>query len=203
MASTLPVPLHRPCHAVASLRPVHEEFVKAWEARWPIELLATPYELKRRFPDQWVRFHCLPESKRYAESESEYAIVLDRYNTILGELYSETEIYIVNVEYDSEPVPSGPKQKWWTVMRDEDPEFGPTYAHLSLRRDLWQRGMIDTELRRVADDQDSGGVVTDSGAYWLFHPYDGGMDVIAPTTRDRDRLRDRHRDWLSKHPFGL
>jgi hypothetical protein len=35
--------------------------------------------------DRWGRFHSLPGSKRYAESEVEYAIVLDRYNTILDE----------------------------------------------------------------------------------------------------------------------
>jgi hypothetical protein len=46
-------------------------------------------------------------------------------------------------------------------------------------------------------------LITDANLRWLFHPYDGGMDVIAPTTADRDALRDRHRDWLSKHPQGF
>jgi len=187
---------------VASLGPVHEEFARVWEARWPTELLATPYELKSRFPDNWVRFHCLPDSKRYAESESEYAVVLDRYNTILGELFEDAEVYVMSVEYDSEPEHLKPRQAWRTVVWDEDPDFGTTYAHLAVRRALWQRGMLDADLRRVADDQDAGGIVTDLDVRWMFHPYDGGMDVIAPTTADRDGLRDRHCAWLSKHPSG-
>lgn len=39
-----------------------------------------------------MRFHSLPDSKRYAESEDEYAIVLDRYNTILDELFAGTDV---------------------------------------------------------------------------------------------------------------
>ncbi|TQS31246.1 hypothetical protein FLW16_00640 [Microbispora sp. KK1-11] len=38
---------------------------------------------------------------------------------------------------------------------------------------------------------------------WLYHPYDGGADVIAPTRTERDALKERHRDWLSAHPLGL
>jgi hypothetical protein len=180
---------------------MHEGFASVWESRWQQpDLLATPDELKHRFPDLWVRFHCLPESKRYAEDESEYAVILGRYNTVLDDVFGDTDVYIVSIEYDSE---SERSQAWRTVVTDEDPEFGSTYAHLSLRRVRWRSGMLDEELRRVADFQDAGGVVTDSDARWLFHPYDGGMDVLAPTIADRDSLRDRHRDWLSAHPLGL
>jgi hypothetical protein len=38
---------------------------------------------------------------------------------------------------------------------------------------------------------------------WLFAPYDGGMDVVLPTTAERDHLRSAHSDWLSTHPAGL
>jgi hypothetical protein len=44
-----------------------------WETHWQLDLLAIPYELKHRYGDRWVRFHCLPESKRYAENEAETA----------------------------------------------------------------------------------------------------------------------------------
>jgi hypothetical protein len=165
-------------------------------------LLAVPFELKTQFGDRWVRFHCLPESKRYAENESEYAVILDRYNTVLDGLFNGGGVYMVKVKYDGEPEWSEHPQAWRTVVSEEDPEFGNTYAHLFLARSEWRRGLIDEALRRVADYQDVGGVVTDLEARWLFHPYDGGMDVIAPTTADRDALRDRHRDWLSNHPQG-
>lgn len=185
-----------------SLGPVHDEFEAVWKRRWPMALLAVPYELKTRFSDRWVRFHCLPESKRYAENELEYAVILDRYNTVLDELFSGGDVYTVDVEYDAEAEFSGPERVWRTIVSEDDPEFGSTYAHLFLNRAEWRRGSIDEALRRVADDQDAGGVITDPETRWLFHPYDGGMDVIAPTAADGDALRERHRDWLSKHPQG-
>ncbi|GHE33827.1 hypothetical protein CP980_12775 [Streptomyces vinaceus] len=51
--------------------------------------------LKTAYSDRWVRFHSLPEPKRYAADEEEYAIVLDRYNTVLDELFAGGEVYVV------------------------------------------------------------------------------------------------------------
>jgi hypothetical protein len=42
-----------------------------WERHWP----GSPTEadlLKARYTDRWVRFHSLPESKRYADTEAVY-----------------------------------------------------------------------------------------------------------------------------------
>lgn len=36
--------------------------------------------------DRWVRFHSLPGSQRYPGSADEYAEILDRHVTVLGEL---------------------------------------------------------------------------------------------------------------------
>jgi hypothetical protein len=38
---------------------------------------------------------------------------------------------------------------------------------------------------------------------WLLHPYDGGMDVIAESPAARNRLRSRHKAWLSHRADGL
>jgi hypothetical protein len=38
---------------------------------------------------------------------------------------------------------------------------------------------------------------------WLYHPYDGGADVIAASSDARDVLRTRFAAWLSSHPSGL
>ncbi len=37
---------------------------------------------------------------------------------------------------------------------------------------------------------------------FVFHPYDGGADVILPSTEGRDTLRDAHASWLSKRSDG-
>lgn len=54
-----------------------------WEQTWARCLPYAP-ALKTSYPDRWVRFHSLPDSKRYPGDETEYMIVLDRYNTVLN-----------------------------------------------------------------------------------------------------------------------
>ncbi|MEU0885332.1 hypothetical protein ABZ345_42640, partial [Lentzea sp. NPDC005914] len=62
-------------------------------------------------------------------------------------------------------------------------------------------GRIDTLLRAVADDDATAGVlITDAGLQRIYHPYDGGVDVMLTTNTERDQLRSRHTDWLSAHP---
>jgi hypothetical protein len=46
-------------------------------------------------------------------------------------------------------------------------------------------------------------IITTADINWLYHPYDGGADVIAATVVQRDRLRREHREWLSAQPAGL
>ncbi|UKL03755.1 DUF3885 domain-containing protein [Streptomyces sp. NBU3104] len=58
-------------------------------------------------------------------------------------------------------------------------------------------------LRAIADDELSGVLITDTGMRRVLHPYDGGADVLLTTPAERDRMRDRHADWLSGHPSGL
>src|SRR5262245_37658442 len=56
-----------------------------WNARFP-NCEPVAHHLPAVFPERWVRFHSLPASKRYPETEAEYATVLARHNRILGEL---------------------------------------------------------------------------------------------------------------------
>ena len=75
--------------------------------------------------------------------------------------------------------------------------------HLYVDRTEWARGRLDTLLRLVADDVVSDILLADMELRWLYHPYDGGMDVAVSSTSERDALRERHSDWLSAHPNGL
>jgi hypothetical protein len=42
--------------------------------------------LKWIFPDRWVRFHTLPESKRYPDTGEELSEILDWHNRLLNEI---------------------------------------------------------------------------------------------------------------------
>lgn len=83
---------------------------------------------------------------------------------------------------------------------DDDPDSGCTGicspAHV-------RGGRAYSTIWVVADDELGNVIISPMDLRWFYHPYDGGADVILPSTADRDRLRDRHRDWLSSQPSGL
>ncbi|MFI6765159.1 hypothetical protein [Streptomyces sp. NPDC050355] len=177
-----------------------------WQRRWP-GCPPVGHQLRGPYRDVWVRFHSLPESKRYAQDESEYAIVLDRYNSVLGELFAGTDVYVITPVWTADPdvPPHQPDAGYWQsllVADDPDPEFR-TYCHLFAARRLWQRGCVDDLLRDIADDKMADVLITDVQLQRIHHPYDGGADVFLATPEERDMMRDRHAGWLSTHPAGL
>lgn len=188
-----------------------DELRDLWAVRWP-ECPPIADELKSVYRDRWVRFHSLPESKRYPESADEWAIVLDRYNTILDELFTGTEVYVITPEWSGESQP-GPRpddhvrwhpeaRHWQTIRTDsDDPEY-VTYTHLYVSRNPWKRGDLDDLLRAVADDVTYGVLIADVALERIHHPYDGGADVILTTSEERDLLRTKYSQWLSNHPLG-
>jgi hypothetical protein len=164
-------------------------------------------------PDRWVRFHSLPQAQRYPATAAEYREVLHRYNAVLAELMAETgsaAIYVVTVEYGpddgaagTEPVHVGLHPgavAWMSAADPTDPE--PAYR-LHVSRADFNPGALDDLLRYVADDRTSDVVVADEALRWLFHPYDGGMDVIASPTGQRDLLAARFASWRSDRSDGL
>ena len=179
-----------------------------WQRQWP-NCSKLPYEL-RGIRDQWVRFHTLPDSKRYPATDAEYQTIMARHNTVLTELVTGTTVLVVTVGYsdDAEPerpcrspetVAAHPGAAYWTsACTDEE-----SWIHLYVSEIPWTAGSLDTLLRHVADDVIANVLVADPDLRWLYHPYDGGMDVLLSSTTERDALRDRHLAWLSARPDGL
>ncbi|MFI5613828.1 hypothetical protein [Amycolatopsis sp. NPDC051903] len=93
--------------------------------------------LKLAYPDRWVRFHSLPESKRYAENEGEYDIVLRRYNSVLDELFRGQEVRIVTTSWSDHPEPPSrpaPHLRWhrdahyWMSVRTDEDGTNPDWG---------------------------------------------------------------------------
>lgn len=173
------------------------------------------HTFRTAYADRWVRFHSLPGSKRHPESEEEYATVLERYNTVLDELFTGLDVFVVTMDWSYTPTgPAGyptPRAElhpqgvhWWTESELEDPDPG-LHIHTRLYADRrpWRHGCVDALLRAVADEAVVEVFLTDTGLRRIHHPYDGGADVILTTPSERDALRGRHTDWLSSHPAGL
>ncbi len=179
-----------------------------WERRWPS---AEPlgYVLRAEYADQWVRFHSLPESKRYAENETEYDEILRRHRAVLRELQGSTgtaALWVIAADWGWRDSAAGwSRQKvsgawpWRIGQTDDDPDTGRNY--------FWAAsGLSDAKVNSLllsaADDQGRF-VIGALDLAWLYCPYDGGVDVILPRPAERDALRDCHADWLSSHPGGL
>lgn len=68
-----------------------------------------------------------------------------------------------------------------------------------------QVGESDFELlvRRVAMNEIVNLLIVDWDGSWIICPYDGGIDIIAKDSLERDRLARMFSKWRSPHPSGL
>lgn len=192
----------------------NDDLSELWQRQWP-ECPPLAHKLKHAYRDRWVRFHSLPGSKRYPGTHAEYDIVLHRYNTVLDELFHGQEVRVVTADWSDTSGPvaqSAQHALWnpgahrWTSVRTDEDETDPdfiTYTHLHAARAPWRSGLLDDLLRAVADDNAAGVMITSLAFDRIHHPYDGGADVLLPTTAERDALELRHTDWLSTHPSGF
>ena len=173
------------------------------------------YEVRHALPDRWVRFHSLPESKRYPDDEDEFATLLARHNTVLASLTHAGEtLALLTTGYSetAEPTRSGlllaldPQALPWrsVAMHEHTDDFDePTFFHIFASKHCWLPGGFDPIVRLVADDAVANVMIVPLDCRWLLHPYDGGMDVILDSPATRDALKASFPDWLSDLASGM
>lgn len=175
-----------------------------------------PPSLKFLCRNRWVRFHSLPGSKRYPESPAEVEEVLRRHNVVLERLGRlSPRVFLVTAAYSASPAPVGRKPPLdlldpaalpWRLLPvheiEDDPD-NPLYWHLFASEWSWRPGIFDALLRLVADDVVADVMLVFDGIGAIYHPYDGGADVIMPTARSRDELAADLRDWCSDREDGM
>jgi hypothetical protein len=190
------------------------ELSEVWQ-RYLGDAQPVAHLLRDRFADRWVRFHSLPESKRHAETEVEMAVVLERHNRVIGRLAAgEKTLTLLSTGYSNSALPGATDlgndnpvrgaQLWRSVAMhqlSEDWEE-PTYWHVFSSAVQPRSETLDCVFRLTAEDRASN-VMLLSTRGWLYHPYDGGADVIAPTQDERKLLAAEFSSWLSNHPLGL
>ena len=187
------------------------EMSTRWAARWP-DCRPIGHEFRASAPDRWVRFHSLPGSKRYADSNADHAEILTRHNAVVRALADGDQLLVVVCAWShvSEPPPLGAVERsllptasyWQSILRESDDgeEF---WNHLFVSSALWSAGVCDHIFRSVADTETSDVFIAPADLAWLYHPYDGGADVIAETSEHRDAIRGRYQAWLSGRSDGL
>ena len=186
-----------------------DELNKYWEDHLDgCEALA--HELKNTFSERWVRFHALPDSKRYPDTEKEYQEICSRHNLVLSELSRAVDdLLVVLPEYTESKIPGKPDaelekifpaSEYWRTL-DQLEECG-VYWHLHVARACSESGKLNKLFRLVANDEVANILIVVLAGSSVFHPYDGGADIILPSTQIRDELKQKYERWLSKHPEG-
>ncbi|QLE85300.1 hypothetical protein FLM48_09500 [Shewanella sp. Scap07] len=189
-----------------------KDLTEFWETEFK-SFVPEAHNLKHEFSDRWVRFHYLPESKRYPQNEQEYIEVLRRYNTLLNELLGKNEVFVILPEYSESKTPTKPSSElttlfpitkpWRSVEQHEDDDDYKLYWHLHVSEVNYSGSELDSLFRLVAHDEASNIIIVNPNKGVIFHPYDGGADIVLASTRQRDQLKDRHPGWLPSHSEGF
>ncbi len=192
---------------------IESEFINYWNKEYP-ESFPINHELKWNYPDRWFRIHSLPESKRYADSEDEYKIILDRQNKLINNLIGqESEVAISFGLYTNDITNDNYKEltdfgeflKVLTIdLHKERPEAyeDEMYFDIYVKTEKWESGKRDKILKAIADDEIRAMFVSPSNKCVIV-PYDGGVDVIVNSTEKRDNLKAKYKDWLSDREDGM
>jgi hypothetical protein len=175
-----------------------QAFLKVWNARYP-ETPPISHLFKHRLPHRWARIHSLPGSKRYAETEADWACLLHRQNTVIDDLVGPgvSIIVVINAYKEANP-----------LLQSEHVAFVGTYAAgegeyetaCHQYRATWQRARQEPLLRLIAGDEMRAFFIASD---CLVAPYDGGLDVILKHQATRDAFRRKYQDWLSERQDGL
>ena len=89
---------------------------------------------------------------------------------------------------------------WQTVERSE---YFEEPAHLYVSSIVYPSAEFNNVLAAAAEWQLANVIIGPDDLRWLYHPYDGGGDVIAASTDQRDQLRAQFNDWLPGSPDDL
>lgn len=189
-----------------------EDLTSFWNGEFP-DFVPEAHNLKREYKARWVRFHSLPKSKRYPENEGEYLEVLRRHNLVLQALCgNDSKVFVVLPEYSEERKPSpqlalllelfSASEYWRTLVRHDDDDDYEFYWHLHVAEIDFSGGELNRLFRMVASDEVGNVMIICPSKRVVFHPYDGGADIVLASAKERDRLKEQHREWLSSHPDG-
>jgi hypothetical protein len=169
-------------------------------------------DLKWKLKDRWLRIHTLPYSKRYPETEAEYSEILHRHNKVLDlEVGRGNRFYLVVPGGDEMIDPVSPADidveglslEFWRTTKKEVDEAETFYEHYFFRESDWSSKSLDAVLRKVVDDELYGVILFCPSKKFLYHPYDGGADLIFETFVKRDAALIRYAGWFSPRADGL
>ena len=193
-----------------------EQFNTFWALNFA-ETIPIQHYFKQEYTDRWFRIHSLPESKRYADNEQEWNILLDRQNRIITDLFGDnTKLLLVTGDYNYNPphdshitkVENAFKKYSFTGLDeidlhklspneyDESQTYRPAFSEI-----IWNTKGHDPLLIEIANGVVRAFFVSFDGKI-IIAPYDGGIDFILKDTKTRDIYKQKYRKWLSERDDG-
>ncbi|MDQ1088113.1 hypothetical protein [Siphonobacter sp. SORGH_AS_1065] len=194
-----------------------EGFQKLWTLNYP-DTVPISYLFKHDYSERWFRIHNLPNSKRYAEDESEWQILLSRQNEIITDLFGlETPILIVAGEYncgDNRQIHITDEEdifKPFSFVRLDNIELNkidseeydePDIYRPAFALTIWKPKYHDNLLREITNDNIRAFFISfDKNV--IVAPYDGGVDFILKDITTKENYKNKYRQWLSEREDGL
>lgn len=159
-----------------------------------------PYLLRAWLPERWIRFHNLP-GKRWPQTDDDWAEVHRRTSAIFAEVFGDAaDLLVTSAWFGDEhdrpgppPKHPGPADYWRGVEMDPG-----RWLHLWTSHHRFEPGSLDDLVRLTADDALAGVLLVDADRRFALHPYDGGLDVLAPDAEERQRLLRRFPRWAEQ-----
>jgi hypothetical protein len=191
------------------------EFNKYWESNFS-EALPINYMLKWTYPERWFRIHSLPESKRYADNEEEYKIILSRQNELICDLVDENSPVLISFGiYTQDPSNENYEEindfdsykktqsiDLHEVMPDEYEKEDNMFFDVYFKTAIWKRNSHNQLLKKIADGEIRAMIICPS-TNRIISPYDGGVDIICESESVKNQFKPKYTSWLSPYEDGM
>ena len=191
------------------MNPFQQLWSRFHDGHWPVG-----YRLRESGAANWVRFHSLPNSKRYADSDDERRIILQRQNLLAAEVLKSDPCWLVQTHWVTpagmvdvadvnDPFAATRQfglESVFEFAQDNDDEV-VWRVHAGPVR--WTEGSFDALLASIAEGEAGPTLWMSEATGSIFAPYDGGIDLFLAEAGPVASLKMKHGDWLSSHPEGL
>ncbi len=174
------------------------QFQIFWTKNYP-NSLPINYLFKLNFAERWLRIHNLPNSKRYADTDEEWAILYHRHNTIFDELLPKNCPIDVVINYIKEDNPLFKQYNFKNIGAFVDKENETVFQSFSFKT-IWNTNVLNDLLKQIANDEIRAFIIAEGH---IVSPYDGGIDLIFSHDFPTEKFKKKYEKWLSKRADGL
>ena len=172
--------------------------------------------LRTACPDKWIRFHALPKSKRYPETQEENEIILERANKLATAcLGKNSKCWVVRPVFADEMQNPTEKRALKELLAnsfiksfstiwpfDVDDTDGGNKLDIYVKKFNWEVGACDSMFLKIANDEEQG-LIVDVLSKQIFAPYDGGFDLILRGSDQVNIFKMKYSEWMSSRKDWL